>query len=114
VSRVGTEVQIEVSGTEHEAALRVLDRGPGIEPELRERIFDAFYSGTARGTGLGLAIVKRIADSHHGRVEINERDGGGSVFAWIVPRDFITASMLGPSEPTGELPAGLPTIPPPS
>lgn len=112
-SRVGTEVEIEVSASEHEATLRVLDRGPGIEPELRERIFDAFYSGTARGTGLGLAIVKRIADAHHGRVEIAEREGGGSAFAWVVPRDVITSPMLGPSEPTGELPLAT-TLPPPA
>jgi hypothetical protein len=55
-------------------------------PELRARIFDAFYSGTARGTGLGLAIVKRIADAHGARVEVRPREGGGSVFAFVVPR----------------------------
>ena len=103
-SRVGTEVEIVVSATEHEAALRVLDRGPGIEPDLRERIFDAFYSGTARGTGLGLAIVKRIADAHQGRVEILEREGGGSIFGWVVPREMIIANSAGPSEPTREIP----------
>ena len=113
-SRVGTEVEIVVSATEHEAALRVLDRGPGIEPDLRERIFDAFYSGTARGTGLGLAIVKRIADAHHGRVEILEREGGGSIFGWVVPRDMIIAGGAGPSEPTGELPLVVSSFAPPS
>ena len=63
----------------------MLDRGPGLAPEMREKLFDTFYSGTARGTGLGLAIVKRVADAHGGRVEVREREGGGSEFAFVIP-----------------------------
>ena len=61
------------------------DSGPGVPEELRARIFEAFYSNTARGTGLGLARVKRHADAHGARVEVRAREGGGSVFAFIVP-----------------------------
>ena len=78
---------MSVRGAEGEAEIAVLDRGPGVAPELRDRLFEAFYSGTARGTGLGLAMVKRIADAHGGRVEVREREGGGSVFAVVIPRD---------------------------
>lgn len=87
VSPRGAEVQVVVRGSEREVEIAVLDRGPGVAPELRERVFDAFYSGTARGTGLGLAMVKRIADAHGGRVDLQERDGGGSVFSVLIPRD---------------------------
>jgi len=86
-SRRGGEVEVSVRGAEGEAEIAVLDRGPGVAPELRDRLFDAFYSGTARGTGLGLAMVKRIADAHGGRVEVRDREGGGSVFAVVIPRD---------------------------
>ncbi|MFO0630484.1 MAG: ATP-binding protein [Polyangiales bacterium] len=85
VSRPGTEVRIVVRQVGERASLEVHDSGPGVPEELRARIFEAFYSNTARGTGLGLAIVKRIADAHGGRVEVRARDGGGSVFALVVP-----------------------------
>ncbi len=84
-SRKGGDVRVEVTASGGEAEIAVLDRGPGVAPELRERLFDTFYSGTARGTGLGLAIVKRVADAHGGRVEVREREGGGSVFAFVIP-----------------------------
>jgi len=86
-SRRGAAVEVQVWGTEADAEIAVLDRGPGVAPELRERLFDAFYSATARGTGLGLAMVKRIADAHGGRVEVRDREGGGSVFSVVIPRD---------------------------
>ena len=86
-SRRGAAVEVEVWGAEADAEIAVLDRGPGVAPELRERLFDAFYSATARGTGLGLAMVKRIADAHGGRVEVRDREGGGSVFSVVIPRD---------------------------
>ncbi len=85
VSRKGGDVHVRVRATDDEAELAVLDRGPGVAPELREKLFDTFYSGTARGTGLGLAIVKRVADAHGGRVEVREREGGGSEFAFVIP-----------------------------
>lgn len=85
-SRKGGDVLVEVRAVGDEAEIAVLDRGPGVAPELREKLFDTFYSGTARGTGLGLAIVKRVADAHGGRVEVRSREGGGSVFAFVIPR----------------------------
>ncbi len=57
----------EAPGTSHGAVLRVVDTGPGIPPEERERVFDRFYRppGTVPpGSGLGMAIVKAIADAH--------------------------------------------------
>ncbi len=86
-SRRGAAVEVVVRGQEGAAEVAVCDRGPGIARELRERLFDTFYSGTSRGTGLGLALVKRIADAHGGRVEVRDREGGGSVFAVLIPRD---------------------------
>ena len=67
-------------------ALEVLDRGPGIPTPERARIFEAFYrigneaTRTARGTGLGLHLVRLQALSMGGRVEVEDRPGGGSTF----------------------------------
>ena len=65
-----------------EIALTVADRGPGIPPELRERVFESYYRipGTAgAGSGLGLAIVKEVAQLHRARAEIAEgADGSGA------------------------------------
>jgi signal transduction histidine kinase len=63
-----------------EVALSVVDRGPGVEPGAREKIFLPFYSSKPEGVGFGLAIVARIAQMHGGTVEVGARPGGGAVF----------------------------------
>jgi two-component system OmpR family sensor kinase len=60
-------VDLSVQDSDHGALLRVVDTGPGIPPDERQRVFDRFYRppGTAPpGSGLGMAIVKAIADAH--------------------------------------------------
>lgn len=58
-----------------ETALIVRDSGPGVTPEVIDRMFNPFFTTRATGTGLGLSIVHRIADAHGGRVEVrNNRD----------------------------------------
>ncbi len=64
------------------AVIEVEDRGGGIAPAERERVFDRFYRGEAAsegGTGLGLSIVRRIAERHGGAVELRDAPGGGLV-----------------------------------
>jgi signal transduction histidine kinase len=63
--------------------LVVRDRGPGVEPEHAERIFQLFQRAVGReveGTGAGLAIVRQIAERHGGRAWVQPRAGGGSEF----------------------------------
>jgi signal transduction histidine kinase len=65
--------------------LRVCDRGPGVPPEYRDRIFEPFFrlpgaSERAGGVGLGLALVKSIAERHGWIVRCEDRDGGGACF----------------------------------
>jgi two-component system sensor histidine kinase KdpD len=62
------------------------DRGPGVPPGERERIFEPFYRASGatpdvRGAGLGLAIARGLAQAQGGDVRYNARDGGGSEFA---------------------------------
>jgi signal transduction histidine kinase len=65
--------------------LAVSDTGPGIAPELRERIFLPFFTTKTGGTGLGLAISHRIVRDHHGVLEVTSEPGGGSTFSIILP-----------------------------
>lgn len=63
------------------AVLRVSDDGEGVVPELRERLFERFVSGSAGGSGLGLALAQWVARAHEGTLALDERDGGASFIA---------------------------------
>lgn len=86
----GSDVSIDAQREGGNALLRVCDRGPGVPPELRERIFEPFYrlpghAETAGGVGLGLSLVKQIAERHGGSVHCEARSGGGSCFVLAIP-----------------------------
>jgi two-component system sensor kinase FixL len=56
----------------------VSDTGPGIPPEVRDRLFTPFFTTKARGTGLGLSTVKRLVEAHYGQVQVESPAGGGT------------------------------------
>ena len=65
--------------------IRVHDNGPGIAPELRERLFDPFATGREGGTGVGLALCRDIVEAHGGTIAFSEDAGGGTVFEVVLP-----------------------------
>ncbi len=65
--------------------LEVADNGPGIEPRLRTRIFEPYFSSKKGGTGLGLAIVSSIVTDHQGLVRVSENRPRGSRFSLEFP-----------------------------
>jgi signal transduction histidine kinase len=79
-------VWIEVAGDDGDAAVRVRDEGPGVQPEERKDLFREFTRGAAaraggvKGTGIGLAMVDHIVRAHHGRIHLDSTPGQGSTF----------------------------------
>jgi signal transduction histidine kinase len=65
---------------------QVEDEGPGVSESDRPHLFEPFFSHREGGTGLGLAIVQKIADLHHGSVELQGRKQGGSCATLHIPR----------------------------
>lgn len=63
----------------------VTDNGPGVPPELMDRIFNPFFTTKDRGTGLGLAIVHQNAELLGGHVQVANGAGGGAVFSLCLP-----------------------------
>ena len=68
--------------------VEVADRGSGVDPSVRDRLFEPFVStkSAGRGTGLGLAVVKQIIDRAGGEVRVEDRPGGGTSFQVYLPR----------------------------
>jgi two-component system, NtrC family, sensor histidine kinase PilS len=62
--------------------LQVMDRGPGVNPEHAERIFEPFFSG-GRGTGLGLFLARELAQTNGATLLYEPRHGGGSIFRLV-------------------------------
>ncbi|MGF1598809.1 MAG: sensor histidine kinase [Acidimicrobiales bacterium] len=88
---LGTEVEVEATGTGAEVVVEVRDRGPGIEPQHQARVFERFWQadGSAPtgggGAGLGLAICKRIVERHEGSIAITTNRPTGACVAVTLP-----------------------------
>jgi len=87
----GQDVRVRVSSVGHEAVVRIVDHGPGIPPEERDRVFEAFYrrrdggGEDHAGSGLGLAIAKGFVEGNGGRVRVESAPGQGAAFVVELP-----------------------------
>jgi PAS domain S-box-containing protein len=86
----GTPIHVEAQQTAGGLELRVEDRGPGIPPDQRDRLFEPFTLGPspqveAGGAGLGLAVVARYAELHGGQAWIEDAPGGGTAVVVRLP-----------------------------
>jgi signal transduction histidine kinase len=74
------KISISVGNTGGLCRVAVQDNGPGIPVEIREKIFEPFFSTKHRGTGLGLPIARRIVEAHGGTITLAcPREGGTTV-----------------------------------
>jgi signal transduction histidine kinase len=81
----GGHIEVGVDTSNGTVRVDIADSGPGITPELQERIFRPFVSGDTEGTGLGLPIARELAQALGGRVELDSAVGRGSRFRLILP-----------------------------
>jgi signal transduction histidine kinase len=87
--RVGitAETMRQDDGGDGREAVRVelADSGPGMPPDVAERVFDPFFTTKAQGSGLGLAIVRKIVDAHDGQIDLRTAKGGGTLIRVTLP-----------------------------
>jgi signal transduction histidine kinase len=84
-------IRVEISLLKGGAAITVVDTGRGIAPEHLPNIFRPFYTTKGNGTGLGLSLARRIAEEHHGRIEVTSEVGKGTKFLVVLPLQQATA-----------------------
>jgi signal transduction histidine kinase len=65
--------------------ISVGDSGPGVPPDLREKVFYPFFTTRQNGSGVGLATAQKIVASHGGVIELDDAPGGGSSFRVRLP-----------------------------
>ncbi len=85
------QISIETLGMADQLILKISDTGCGIPHDLREKIFDPFYTTKppGKGTGLGLATCLKIADSQGGNIKCQSRPGYGTTMTITVPREMV-------------------------
>jgi signal transduction histidine kinase len=88
-ARAGTEEDhrgmVEPPGAMSSLVVDVCDDGPGVPPDILDRIFNPFFTTKPQGSGLGLAIVRKIIDAHDGRIDVNPGPHGGTRFRVTLP-----------------------------
>jgi two-component system sensor histidine kinase KdpD len=93
-----TPIDVDARSVDDNVMLRVSDRGPGILPHEREKVFEKFFRGSGTrhgdgGAGLGLTICRAAARAHQGKLKALERSGGGTCMELTLPRAALQSEM---------------------
>ena len=78
-------IEIAVNGDGQGLVVTLADHGPGIPAELRQRVFEPYFTTKQDGTGLGLALVRHTIEAHGGTLTVFETPGGGATFSIVLP-----------------------------
>jgi two-component system sensor kinase FixL len=79
------EMAIATSANDGYVRVAVADTGPGVSPELAERLFQPFVTTKSTGMGIGLMICRSIVEAHGGSLSLAARQGGGAIFQFQLP-----------------------------
>jgi PAS domain S-box-containing protein len=79
------EIRVSVTAADALCSIVFRDAGPGIPPEVREKIFTPFFTTKSRGSGLGLPTAKRLIEAHHGRISVDCPPAGGTTVTVQLP-----------------------------
>jgi signal transduction histidine kinase len=81
----GGTLRVELEENRKFAVLRIADEGHGIPEEIREKIFDLYFTTKSGGSGIGLAMTYRILQLHYGSIEVQSNPGRGTEFQLRIP-----------------------------
>ena len=88
----GEQVDLHVQTEKNEVKISICDKGQGISDKNKDKVFHKFFqeeqslkTGIGVGAGLGLAIASGIVEAHEGRIWVEDRTGGGSIFSFTLP-----------------------------
>jgi len=81
----GGELRFQTLTSDHTAEIRISDTGPGIPPELRDKIFRLYFTTRKEGSGIGLAMTFRIVQLHNGAIDFTSEPGKGATFFIRLP-----------------------------
>jgi two-component system sensor kinase FixL len=79
------ELEIVLTQKHDQVEVSVVDTGPGLDPEIAERVFKPFASTKVRGVGIGLSVCREIVESHHGKIWFEKNPAGGATFRFTLP-----------------------------
>jgi len=104
----GGSLRISARRNDKAAVIEVRDSGPGIPPEVRDKVFNLYFTTKKTGSGIGLAMTYRVLQMHHGSLDFDTELGRGTTFRLCLPlvvagQDSMTgtAAVVEPAENTG-------------
>ena len=103
----GGRLQVALLDEGKTAVILVEDEGGGIPEELRDRIFDLYFTTKTGGSGIGLAMTYRILQLHHGSIDVQSEVGHGSVFQMRIPLSALDRGRRHPQPTVFENAKGL-------
>jgi signal transduction histidine kinase len=78
-------IAVNIARRGNHCTVEIRDSGPGVPPELHDRVFEPFFTTKARGGGLGLPIARRTAELHGGTLTLEAAEAGGATFTMALP-----------------------------
>ena len=90
----GGKLEVRLGSDSRAASISIRDEGEGIPDEVRNKIFDLYFTTKREGSGIGLAMTYRILQLHNGQVDVQSQPGSGTTFVLRLPLSGSTETKL--------------------